>query len=206
MTWELLLGVGRFVLATTLLLLLTVPTAFVIIQMELKVIAGMNLRLGPNRIGPSGMFQSTIHGFKVLAKEDTVPDQADRGTFTLAPWMVYMAAAMSMLVIPFAPGAIASQHEHRHRLLLRGARALGGRPAGRRLGELQQVLAARRAAQRRPDGELRDPADPLDRRRRRAGRHAQLQRADRLAARERLALRLRSRSASPSSTSPRWPR
>ncbi len=108
MDWELLLGIGRFVLATTLLLLLTVPTAFVIIQMELKVIAGMNLRLGPNRVGPSGMFQSTIHGFKVLAKEDTVPDQADRGTFTLAPWMVYMAAAMSMLVIPFAPGAIAS--------------------------------------------------------------------------------------------------
>ncbi len=108
MDWELLLGIGRFVLATTLLLLLTVPTAFVIIQMELKVIAGMNLRLGPNRIGPSGMFQSTIHGFKVLAKEDTVPDQADRGTFTLAPWMVYMAAAMSMLVIPFAPGAVAS--------------------------------------------------------------------------------------------------
>jgi len=108
MDWELLLGIGRFVLATTLLLLLTVPTAFVIIQMELKVIAGMNLRIGPNRIGPSGMFQSTIHGFKVLAKEDTVPDQADRGTFTLAPWMVYMAAAMSMLVIPFAPGAIAS--------------------------------------------------------------------------------------------------
>ena len=54
------------------------------------------------------MFQSTIHGFKVLAKEDTVPDQADRRTFTLAPWMVYMAAAMSMLVIPFAPGAVAA--------------------------------------------------------------------------------------------------
>ncbi|MBA3586105.1 MAG: NADH-quinone oxidoreductase subunit NuoH [Chloroflexi bacterium] len=108
MDLELLLGLGRFLLATTLLLLLTVPTAFVIIQMELKVIASMNLRLGPNRIGPGGMFQSTIHGFKVLAKEDTVPDQADRGTFTLAPWMVYMAAAMSMLVIPFAPGAIAA--------------------------------------------------------------------------------------------------
>ncbi|MEO5985708.1 MAG: NADH-quinone oxidoreductase subunit NuoH [Candidatus Limnocylindria bacterium] len=108
MDLDLLLGIGRFILATTLLLLLTVPTAFIIIQIELKVIASMNLRLGPNRIGPSGMFQSTIHGFKVLAKEDTVPDQADRGTFTLAPWMVYMAAAMSMLVIPFAPGAIAA--------------------------------------------------------------------------------------------------
>ena len=54
------------------------------------------------------MFQSTIHGFKVLAKEDAIPDQADRPTFTLAPWMVYMAAAMSMLVIPFAPGAVAA--------------------------------------------------------------------------------------------------
>jgi NADH-quinone oxidoreductase subunit H len=108
MDFELLLGVGRFILATTLLLLLTVPTAFVIIQMELKVIAGMNLRIGPNRIGPSGLFQSTIHGFKVLAKEDTTPDQADRPIFTMAPWMVYMAAAMSMLVIPFAPGAIAA--------------------------------------------------------------------------------------------------
>jgi NADH-quinone oxidoreductase subunit H len=108
MDMELILGVGRFILATTLLLLLTVPTAFVIIQMELKVIAGMNLRIGPNRVGPSGLFQSTIHGFKVLAKEDTTPDQADRPIFTMAPWMVYMAAAMSMLVIPFAPGAIAA--------------------------------------------------------------------------------------------------
>ena len=96
MDFELLLGLGRFVLATTLLLLLTVPTAFVIIQMEMKIIAQMNLRFGPNRIGPRGIFQSTIHGFKVLAKEDTVPDQADRSAFTLAPWMVYMAAAMSM--------------------------------------------------------------------------------------------------------------
>lgn len=105
---SLLLGLGRFVLATTLLLLLTVPTAFVVIQLELKVIALMQLRLGPNRVGPRGLFQSTIHGFKVLAKEDTVPDQADRATFTLAPWMVYMAAAMSMLVIPFAPGFVAA--------------------------------------------------------------------------------------------------
>jgi NADH-quinone oxidoreductase subunit H len=108
MDMELVLGVGRFVLATTLLLVMTIPTAFIIIQMELKVIAGMNLRIGPNRIGPSGLFQSTIHGFKVLAKEDTTPDQSDRATFTVAPWMVYMAAAMSMLVIPFAPGAIAA--------------------------------------------------------------------------------------------------
>jgi NADH-quinone oxidoreductase subunit H len=107
MDLTLLLGIGRFILSTTLLLLLTVPTAFVVIQMELKIIALMQLRIGPNRVGPRGIFQSTIHGFKVLAKEDTVPDRADRATFTMAPWMVYMAAAMSMLVIPFAPGLVA---------------------------------------------------------------------------------------------------
>jgi len=107
MDFSLLLGIGRFVLATTLLLLLTVPTAFIIIYLELKMIALMQLRIGPNRVGPAGIFQSAIHGFKVLGKEDVTPDQADRPIFTLAPWMVFMAAAMSMLVIPFAPGLVA---------------------------------------------------------------------------------------------------
>jgi NADH-quinone oxidoreductase subunit H len=111
MDLDLLLGVGRFILATTLLLLLTVPTAFIIIYLELKVIALMQLRIGPNRVGPYGVFQSAIHGFKVLAKEDFTPDQADRPVFTMAPWMVFMAAAMSMLVIPFAPGLVALDSE-----------------------------------------------------------------------------------------------
>jgi NADH-quinone oxidoreductase subunit H len=111
MDFSLLLGIGRFVLATTLLLLLTVPTAFIIIYLELKMIALMQLRIGPNRVGPAGIFQSAIHGFKVLGKEDVTPDRADRPIFTLAPWMVFMAAAMSMLVIPFGPGLVAFDSE-----------------------------------------------------------------------------------------------
>jgi len=108
---ENLLGIVRFVAATTLLLLLTVPTAFIVGQMELKILAQMQLRYGPNRVGPWGMFQSAVHGFKMLAKEDQTPDRADVPTFTLAPWMVFMAAAMSMLVIPFAPGLVAFDSE-----------------------------------------------------------------------------------------------
>jgi NADH-quinone oxidoreductase subunit H len=108
---DLILGFGRFVLATTFLLLLTVPTAFIVGQMELKIMAQMQLRYGPNRVGPWGMFQSAVHGFKMLAKEDQTPDRADVPTFTLAPYMVFMAAAMSMLVIPFAPGIVAIDSE-----------------------------------------------------------------------------------------------
>jgi NADH-quinone oxidoreductase subunit H len=50
----------------TVILLMTVPTAFVIIYLELKVIARMNLRVGPNRVGPVGAAMSVIHGLKVL--------------------------------------------------------------------------------------------------------------------------------------------
>jgi NADH-quinone oxidoreductase subunit H len=94
----------RFLLAATAVLLMTIPTAFVIIFMEMKVIALMNLRIGPDRVGPFGTLLSVVHGLKVLAKEDFTPTGADRPVFTLAPVVVYLASVMSLLVIPFAPG------------------------------------------------------------------------------------------------------
>ena len=97
----------RFIVAATAVLLFTVPTAFVIIYLEMKVIALQNLRLGPNRQGPWGVLASTLHGFKVLAKEDFTPTGADVPVFTLAPVVVYLASVMSFLVIPFAPGLFA---------------------------------------------------------------------------------------------------
>jgi NADH-quinone oxidoreductase subunit H len=96
----------RFVVAATAILLMTVPTAFVLIYLELKVIARMNLRVGPNRIGPWGSAMSVVHGLKVLAKEDFAPTGADVTIFTLAPVVTYMASVMTLLVIPFAPGLI----------------------------------------------------------------------------------------------------
>ncbi len=94
----------RFVVAATAVLLLTVPTAFVIIYLEMKVIALMNLRIGPDRVGPYGTALSVIHGLKVLAKEDFTPTGADPLVFTMAPVVVFLATVMSLLVIPFAPG------------------------------------------------------------------------------------------------------
>jgi len=101
------IGIVRFVAAATLLLLLAPPIAFVIIYMEMKIIALMNLRIGPDRVGPWGTLLSTVHGLKVLMKEDFTPTQADSVVFTWAPVVVFGASALSALVLPFAPGLIA---------------------------------------------------------------------------------------------------
>jgi len=100
------IDIVRFLLAATAVLLFTVPTAFVIIFMELKVIAFINSRIGPNRTGPWGTLASVFAGLKVLAKEDFTPTGADAPVFTLAPVVTYLAVVMTLLVIPFAPGLV----------------------------------------------------------------------------------------------------
>ena len=101
------LDLVRFLVAATVIIVVTIPTAFVVIYMELKVIARMNLRVGPDRVGPFGSAQSLAHGFKVLGKEDFTPRGVDVPIFTLAPVAVFLTTIMSFLVIPFAPGLIA---------------------------------------------------------------------------------------------------
>ncbi|MFN8619675.1 MAG: complex I subunit 1 family protein [Chloroflexota bacterium] len=98
------IGIIRFLAAATVILLITVPVAFLVIFFEMKIIAFVNLRIGPNRIGPWGTLSSVIHGLKVLAKEDFTPTGVDVPVFTLAPAVVYLAAVMTLLVVPFAPG------------------------------------------------------------------------------------------------------
>jgi NADH-quinone oxidoreductase subunit H len=94
----------RFVVAATAILVMSIPTAFLIIYLEMKVIALMNLRIGPDRVGPFGSLLSVVHGLKVLAKEDYTPTGADRLVFTLAPVVVFMSTVLALLVVPFAPG------------------------------------------------------------------------------------------------------
>jgi NADH-quinone oxidoreductase subunit H len=98
------LPIVRFVVAVTVVLLMTIPTAFLIIYMEMKIIALMNLRIGPDRVGPFGSLLSVVHGLKVLMKEDFTPTGADSLVFTWAPVVVYLASVMSLLVIPFSKG------------------------------------------------------------------------------------------------------
>ena len=103
---EIALPIARFIVAATVILLITVPTAFLIIYMEMKIIALMNLRIGPDRVGPFGSLLSVVHGLKVLMKEDFTPTGADPIVFTWAPVVVYLTSVMTLLVIPFAPDGL----------------------------------------------------------------------------------------------------
>jgi NADH-quinone oxidoreductase subunit H len=100
------IDIFRFVITATATLLVTIPVAFVVIFMEMKVIAFLASRIGPNRVGPWGTLSSVFHGFKVLAKEDFTPTGADPAVFTLAPIVTYLASVMALLVVPFAPGLV----------------------------------------------------------------------------------------------------
>jgi NADH-quinone oxidoreductase subunit H len=103
-TGEANIEILRFLAAATGVLLFTVPAAFVIIYMELKIIAQMNLRVGPDRTGPWGALASLMAGLKVLSKEDYSPRGVDVPVFTLAPAVTFLASVLTLLVIPFAPG------------------------------------------------------------------------------------------------------
>ena len=100
------IDIVRFLIAATAILLFTIPTAFVIGFIELKVIAFINSRIGPNRTGPWGALVAVFHGLKMLAKEDYAPTGADVPVFTLAPVVTFLATVMTLLVIPFAPGLV----------------------------------------------------------------------------------------------------
>jgi NADH-quinone oxidoreductase subunit H len=68
---------------------------------ERKMIARIQDRVGPNRVGPFGLAQSVADVVKLLSKEDIIPAQADRAVFVLAPLIVLVPSLMIFAVLPF---------------------------------------------------------------------------------------------------------
>ncbi len=76
----------------------------VLVLMERKVAAFMQIRLGPNRVGPKGMLQSLADTVKLMMKEGLTPDGADKFLFNLAPFLVIIVAMLILAPIAFANG------------------------------------------------------------------------------------------------------
>src|SRR5215813_12244347 len=86
------------------LILAIVPGYVAVITLaERKVIAWMQVRLGPMRVGPWGILQMVADPLKLLIKEDIVPERADRWIFTLAPVVCLVPAFIVLSVIPIGP-------------------------------------------------------------------------------------------------------
>jgi len=73
------------------------------VLLERKVIAWVQVRLGPMRVGPHGALQPIADAVKLLLKEDITPSRADKWVFTLAPIMSLVPALIVFAVIPFGP-------------------------------------------------------------------------------------------------------
>lgn len=95
------LSVGAIVLAS-----IGPVLALVLIWITRKAISRMQDRIGPNRIGPYGLFQTVADALKLLSKEDIRPANADFIAYTLAPLLAVFGVILALAVMPFAPGLI----------------------------------------------------------------------------------------------------
>ena len=95
---------AEFAIVAVLVIGLFAALGLVLIMMERKVSAWMQLRLGPNRVGPAGMFQTVADTLKLMVKEGMTPNNVDRFLFNLAPFIVMVTSMLILAPLMFARG------------------------------------------------------------------------------------------------------
>ncbi|HJX03169.1 MAG TPA: NADH-quinone oxidoreductase subunit NuoH [Dehalococcoidia bacterium] len=96
------------IVGVVVLLVFIFGLVIVFIYIERRLLARFQIRLGPNRCGPEGIFQPIATAIKVLIKEDIVPTAADKVLHWLAPVVVFIPIILIFAVVPLHKGAIYS--------------------------------------------------------------------------------------------------
>lgn len=101
---EMLLTVVEMTIVGVVLLGSLVMLSFTLGYMERKVAAFMQIRLGPNRVGPKGSLQIVADTVKLLFKEGLTPNASDKFLFNAAPYIMVVTTMLVIAPIAFAPG------------------------------------------------------------------------------------------------------
>lgn len=94
--------IAQCVIVILLAIALFAVLGLVLVLMERKVAARMQVRLGPNRVGPWGSMQTAADTLKLIMKEGLTPDGADKFLFNLAPYIVMIVAMLLLAPIAYA--------------------------------------------------------------------------------------------------------
>jgi len=92
--------VGIVVLKVVVAFTLLLVSVLFMVWFERKAVSDLQNRIGPNRAGPFGLFQTIADGLKFFMKEDSIPDRADRRVFVLAPYLAAVPAFLVFAVVP----------------------------------------------------------------------------------------------------------
>jgi len=96
-------GVLRYLLLPVVVLVVVLTCVPIWIWMERRVVAKIQQRIGPNRVGPQGLLQPLADAAKLLFKEDITPLHVDRVVYLLAPVVALIPSMAALAVIPFGP-------------------------------------------------------------------------------------------------------
>ena len=109
--WSIISFYNFLLIRIVIVLVLMLMTAAYLVYFERKISAWAQNRLGPNRVGWYGLLQSFADVFKLLFKEDIVPDNANKKIHALAPMIALFVAFTTYAVIPIGPGITIAGYE-----------------------------------------------------------------------------------------------
>ena len=91
----------EWIIKTLVVLFILVTAVAYLTFLERKVMSWIQLRIGPNRVGPWGLLQPLADGLKMVFKEDIIPSEANRWLYVAAPALSLIPALMTFIVIPY---------------------------------------------------------------------------------------------------------